>query len=1423
MVNASKAILSTYKLLLKHSNPKFLVYLAIQNKFYPLKTKGKKLFRILFIYLGLLLIGQPVAFAQDHLNFKHLTINEGLSQNTVFCIMQDKTGFIWVGTEDGLNKYDGYDFTIYKHENNNVKSLSHSQINALFEDPKGNFWVGTSDGLNLFDKHTDSFKKISTGSASQSGSNDFISTIFYDSNGNLWIGTFGGLKRYDYQTKKVVNYTIKTDAKNTAVSNRVQTIYEDNYKRLWISIGNDLKIIDLNSKKTMDLPIALAENIALRKGNIRVIRQSSTGEIWFGTESSGLYRYNPNGEKITHYEHDLKNGNSLPVNIVRTLFAYSSSEMWVGTRDGLSVFNIVTNTFTNYKYNPYDAKTISHNSVRNIMRDRAGNIWLGTYAGGLNFFSSGGNNFSYIGQQSGNRLGLTHRVVSSILNDNGILWIGTEGGGLNYIDRAKGIAKSYVINSVQQNIVKSLAKDKIGNLWIGTFDGLSYLNTKTGNISNYEISENDSKPENKQVYALLVVDNGLWLGTDGRGLKFRDTQGKITSYYHNAKDKKSISGDIVLSLLKDDGNNLWVGTDYGLNYYDAQTNSFTQFVHQNNNPYSLQHNTILCLFTDSKNRLWVGTEGGGLNYYDKKSQRFYAITVNAGLANAVIHAIKEDKAGDIWVSTNKGLSKITFKSLKLPFDKSNLKIMNYTVEDGLQSNQFTSGAAETGENGELFFGGINGLTSFFPTKLIYNTIKPKVVITDFLIKNSPVTIESENSPLHQPIGQTDTLTLTYDQAFITFKFAALNFINPEKNQYTFKLQGFYDDDWHYVGNQRTATYTNLDAGKYIFQVKATNNDGVETDQIKTIHIIVLPPWWKTWWAYTLYTFIFGGLLYLFYSYSVKTSKLTHELNFQHLSHEKDQELAQRKLSFFTNISHEIKTPLTLILAPIDKLISLNEGNNKTQNQLRLIQRNGERLVRLINQLLDFRKFDSGNMTLQAAEGNIVRFVKEILMAFESYASHRRIRLKLITEQPRIRLWFDRDKLEKVIYNVLSNALKFTNEGGQVTVKIKLEENLIIEIEDNGIGIPPHQIDKIFDQFNHFDDKGINTTGTGIGLAFSKGLVELHKGKIQVQSNVATPTQEGQTIFSIILPIGREHLSEEEIIANYKDSENIEGYRETEISTASRLAIEKRKQHVLNTADKEKLILLVVEDNAEVLLFIASHFENEFEIHTASNGVIGLEKAVEIVPDMIISDVMMPEMDGITLCSKLKSDTRTSHVPVILLTARTPLIFNIEGLETGADDYITKPFNLTILEARVWNLLDSRQKLRDRYRKEITLQPKNVAITSPDEKFLERVMNFIEKNISEPSLSVEELGKEAGMSRVTLYRKIKALTNQTAVEFIRSVRLKRAAQLLEQNKLNVNEVAYMVGFLDIDYFRRCFKEEFGYTPKAFASNANDKKN
>jgi len=552
------------------------------------------------------------------------------------------------------------------------------------------------------------------------------------------------------------------------------------------------------------------------------------------------------------------------------------------------------------------------------------------------------------------------------------------------------------------------------------------------------------------------------------------------------------------------------------------------------------------------------------------------------------------------------------------------------------------------------------------------------------------------------------------------------------------------------------------------------------------------------------------LLYLFNVYSKKTERLKNELKFESLSHAKDQELAQKQLSFFANISHEIKTPLTMIMAPIERMIEMNIGNNKVQNQLMMMQRNGERLIRLINQLLDKRKLESGHMHLQAAEGDIVAFTKEIALAFDGLAKAKNINLKFNAKQAGILVWFDRDKLEKVLYNLLSNAVKFTPDYGKVTVCVSATESTaMIVVEDNGPGIPADSIGKIFTQFYHYEDH-IKVEGTGLGLAFSTELVELHHGKLSVESKPEATGKSGETRFSIELPLGKGHLKNDEIAGNYRDSEDILSYTQTEKSVKAQLQL--KKARILKQDDRESFSMLIVEDNEDVLNFIKEGFTTDFEVYTAVNGLDGLSLAKEVSPDIIISDVMMPGLDGIELCSKLKSDITTSHIPVILLTARTQLIFKMEGLETGADDYITKPFNFNMIEARVWNLIENRQKLRERYQKEIKLEPQNIAISNLDEVFLMKILNYIEQHITDADLSVEQLSQEVALSKSSFYKKIKSLTNQTGVEFIRSVRIKRAAQLLGRGQHTINEVAYMVGFMDVDYFRKCFKEQFGYTPK-----------
>nr|WP_294894384.1 hybrid sensor histidine kinase/response regulator transcription factor [uncultured Pedobacter sp.] len=1386
----------------------------------------KSLFYFQFLSIVVLIFNGGSAYAQRPvLKFRHLTINEGLSQNTVFCTYQDHKGFIWVGTEDGLNRYDGVDWLIYKHELNDPKSLSNNQVNSIVEDENGNLLIATSDGLNIYHRDLENFSKINLKSTTDQ-KNDFITFLMKDANGEFWISSRDGLKLLDKNHKVKATYKYKSLVKGVNPY-KVLSTFESKDHQLWVNTGTGLRLFDIKSKKFIALPKVIAQNSALTSDNVRTIKLTKSGNYWMGTESHGLFFYDVHQQTLKNYKASPE-ANGLLSNVVRDVFIYSENELWIGTREGLSVFNIAAGKFYNYTYDKYNQNSLSHNSVRNFLRDDAGSTWIGTYAGGLNIFNENSRNFSYLGEKIGANLGLNHRVVSSIIKEkDGSLWIGTEGGGLNYINLKTEINQYHtVLGNINNsnNIVKCMVDDGKGNLWLGTYNGISIYNKNTGTFADLLKSQNPQNPvEPYQVHDLVLKNDKAYIATNGKGLVIY-ANGKLKEFFYDVKKTNSISSNNLTSLLAVN-ENLWVGTQKGLNFYNPQSGTFTRFLHQEGNPQSISGNSVLCLFKDTKNRLWVGTEGGGLNLFNATNKTFGHITEKNGLANNVIHAIVEDNMGFLWVSTNKGLSKIDLRKYNVNANQE-LKITNYTVADGLQSNQFSNEAVAKGADGELLFGGINGVTFFHPNKIKSNNFKPKVVLTDFLIRNKEVNINTENSPLSKQIGETDEIVLSYDQAYITIKYAALNYINSEKNKYAYKLEGFADDDWNEVGNQHSATYTNLSAGTYVFKVKAANNDGVWNNEVRSLKIKVLPPFWKTWWAYLIYLFMIAGILYVYYIYSIRTAKLKNELAFEYKSHQKDQDLAQRKLSFFTNISHEIKTPLTLILAPIEKLVEMNAGNNIVQNQLSLMQRNGERLVRLINQLLDFRKFESGKMLLRAAEGNMVRFVKEVVMAFDSYAKYLKINLEVETEANSIRAYFDRDNFEKILYNLLSNSLKFTPEGGNIKITVSTEKLadqekgfVCVAVQDDGKGIPEKYTDKIFEEFTHLDANGMNPLGTGIGLAFTKGLVNLHHGDISVQSREAKNDEKGFTKFTVKIPLGKAHFSSAEIIENYQNSENIDLYKIKDDNIGNSQIILKKKEEILKEAGADIPIMLIVEDNKDVRGFLEDHFKSSFVVHTAENGVIGLDKALELIPDIIISDVMMPEMSGTELCSKLKSAEATSHIPIILLTARTPLIYKIEGLETGADDYITKPFSLKIVEARVWNLLELRKQLRERYRKEVSFTPKNIAISSPDEKFIEKVMKFIEDNLGEPTLSVEELGKEIGMSRVTLYRKIKALTNQTTIEIIRTVRLKRAAQLLETGHYNVSEVAYMVGFADLDYFRKCFKEQFKKTPKDYSMVSN----
>lgn len=1362
---------------------------------------------IRFFLVFFILVATCKNAAAQEIEFKHLTINDGLSQNTVNSIIQDKKGIIWIATMGGLNKFNGYDFFAYTHNEREPNSLSHNRVNVVFEDSKGNLWVGTDGGLNLFNPLTESFTLFK----SVSDDTYYVYSISEDKDGTVWVGTQQGLKFLD---KKKQNL-LEADINLTDDNKRVQYVHVDRSGLLWLGLAEGLRIYDPRKHIIVRPASVLVKEV--EKSWIRAIKQGSGNDLWLATENDGVLHYKATGNTVDRYT----TANGLLSNIVKDLIFENDHTLWIGTKMGVSILNLNSGKIQNHTYstklNP--ANSLSHPSVKCLFKDSSKNIWIGTYSGGINLVYNFKKIFSNKGIKTGDPNPLSNKEVHSILGeDNHSFWIATDGGGLNYWNKTSDEVKVFKYRSKNSlyNFIKDIAPHQDSNkLWIGTAAGMLIFNKATSDFKRFPDIQAIFDVEYNHNYSLLNTPRGLWIGTNYNGLHLIDDEKIIKSYTHQ---NSSLNSNSITALALDSQNDLWVGHLLaGLNRINLSTGKVATYTFNINDLNSLSDNSVSCLFKDSKNRMWVGTAGGGLNYYDDKKGKFFTINTELGLSNNTIHSIEEDNKGALWVSTNKGIFKIVIKSNLFPLKAADLEVSNYTVLDGLQSNQFIQGSSYKSKSGELFFGGINGVNSLFPDKIAFNEVKPSIIFTGFTILNQDDNLTA-NPILKKPIDYLDEITLAYDETYFTIRYAALNYIYPERNTYAYKLDGFRNDGWQYVKDQRFVTYTGLDPGTYTFRVKAANNSGVWSAVERTLKIVVLPPWYQTYWAYAIYGLIFLALLYIFNYYSKYTERLKNSLKYEADLNQKEQELSQKKLSFFINISHEIKTPITMIMAPLQKLLLLNEDNPKTTNYLNLMNKSGQRLLNLIDQLLDLRKFDANSVPLKAAEGNLVRFTKEIAIVFSNLAKNKDIEIEFYSEQQHLTAWFDRDKLEKVLYNIISNAIKYTSAFGKIKVEVSTEiaggiELAVISVFDNGCGIAQDRIDNLFLPFQHVDSINNNVPGTGIGLAFAKELMELHHGSIHVSSRAAESGKSGSTCFSVKIPVGKSYLSPAEIDLDYLSTEDISNYKSYDLN--QRTAFSDKKTKLIASNGEEKFTMLLVEDNPDVLNFLLECFENDFEIKTAGNGSEGYDQALEDVPDIVISDVMMPVMDGIELCSKLKGDILTSHIPIILLTARSPHIFKLEGLDSGADEYITKPFNFELLEVKVWNLLENRQKMRARYQKQITLQPTNASISTFDDKFIEKVMGYVEDNIAEDSLNVENLSAHVGMSRGNLYKKLKALTSKSPVEFIRHVRIKRAAQLLKQHKMYVNEVAFMVGFQDVTYFRKCFKDEFGVTPTEFS--------
>ena len=1365
-----------------------------------------KIYALLFaLCINYTSFAQTKELKKTDFKFKNYTIFDGLPSTSITSITQDEKGFMWFGTRDGLSRFDGFTFTNFSKDDSDPNSLSHNQVQIVFVDNNGMLWVGTKKGLNKyiegigFKKYYNDFEDMF------SLSGNLVHSICEDKKGNIWVGTNNGINVLDQEKDQFKTYTHNPKNTNSLSSNFVKEVFADSQGFLWIITDSGIDRFDLETKNFKHYHLSQARESMRVVNFASVILEDKKGKLWIGNKF-GLWFYNQYTDTFIKYDGSddrLKNIS------VRAIQEDDKGNFWIGAYSGLYIDNQKNNTTQHITHNELDPSSLSSNSIHSIYQDTAGNLWLGTWAGGINYLNKSLDFFKHYGVNNG----LSYPVVSDFTEDEkNNLWVATEGGGINYFNRSENTFTAYKHDpnnskSIAANNVHGLARSKEGELFIATFGkGMDYYDPK-------------------------------------------NTSEGFTHFKHDPKDQNSISSNYILSIQIDSKGRIWVGTsNAGLNEFNPDTKKFTRYsdgdyalgpvhtVYENNkkqiligsqnglgmvdlakhvvnyDPYKklndLIDEYIVCIYQDTKENYWIGTEGDGLIFMNNSGAEVIQYQTSDGLPNNVVYGIIPDDLGNLWLSTHNGLSK--FNVIEKTFE-------NFNVHDGLQSNEFNFDAYAVTEKGEFIFGGVNGFNLFDPSQIKENKNVQPVIFTDFKINEQTVPVGTKNSPLSKPISQTKEIVLNHDQSIFSFEFISLDFAQPGKNSYAYKLEGF-SEDWLNIGNRKHVTFTNIHPGDYTFKVKTLNKTSNKNNEIAAIDIKILPPAYLSWWAYLLYFVLAGLLIITIWTYIKLRAKDKNELKKQKLEREKNDELHQLKLQFFTNISHELRTPLTLISGPVENLLSEKDKfSEKQQKEIDLIGKNAKSLLRHVNRILDFRKDENAKLKLKAAKGNFVKFAKETSLSFTQIAETRNIDYQFKGDLEEKKIYFDRDKMEMVIYNLLSNAFKFTPDSGKIMLAIKKvaqggNDFMQLCVSDNGKGIDSEDLPHVFERFYQVEKELSDTKGSGIGLAFTKRLVELHHGEIEVQSAVGKGT-----VFTVKLPIGKAHLSENEIYKEFKNGEDPSSYKTEELNPLTT-----EEESIPIEMVKEKLpILLIVEDNDDVRYFIKTCFENDFNIYEAANGKKGLEMAKQIVPDIIISDVMMPEMDGIAMCAKVKKDISTSHIPVVLLTARTSLIFKKTGLETGADDYINKPFTPSILKLKVQNILDSKKKLQEYFIRNYKIKPTEVIMTSKDDEFINKAIKCVEDHISDSEFNVTVFVNEMGMSRSVLFRKLKGITGQSTTEFIRTIRVKRAAQILLQGQMSISETAYDVGFNDLKYFRTCFRKQFGTSPSQYiAQNTNN---
>ena len=1317
------------------------------------------------------------------------TSDSQLSSSLINSIYQDSKGYIWIASEDGLNRYDGAKFVTYKHLKNNPETALNNYVKTIFEDRNKNLFFGFINGLQIYNHATDSFTTILMTTDGVTKMSAHVSSMLHRKNGDVLVATSGyGIFKIEFKKQN----TIALPAKITLPTSMIHEIYEDKKNNLWI-LTQDRGLWKLKPDNTAEQVFLSKEDV----DNVTSICEDRNGNLFVGTLNHGLYIYNKDEKKFISYSPSA----SLPI---KKLFLDKNNKILIGTDGmGLHVYDPREKKITSANFNVSNFD-FSMSKVHSIIEDKSGNLWMGLYQKGILLLPPKENNFNYLGYQSMSNNVIGSSCVLAVYKDKkGILWVGTDGDGLYGISSDNKMEYHYTVDKKghKRLTVMCVFEDSNGNLWIGTYmDGLAKLNRST---NTFDFINTLYDQENKPVKSIFTItedqNKNLWIGSLGAGLfSINLKTNEVVNNDSNAKDRKNVLGNLYVNcILPAQNNRLYVGTYDGLYCLDLKTKNYIKTKGLN---HTLPQKIIYSVNEDAQRNLWIGTSEG-LIYQPKDGKNSVTYTTDHNLPSNIICAIQRDKNNNLWMSTNHGISKFNSKSKKFS---------NFYFNDGLQGNEFSKNASFTDRNGTIIFGGMKGITYFNPDKITYNAKSTNVYITGFYIQDKSVKkgMKSDQFEIvNSALIDASSVDLSHDDNSFSIEFSTLDFTNQQHITYFYSLE---QNKWNKLQQGvNTVTFDNLEPGTYNFKVKAELYG--KYTSVRPLVITIHPVWYFSFWLKCLYWVLFIAILY-FVSVQLKQRKLTQQKIQEHLQ---NKQINEAKLQFLTNISHDIKSPISLVINPLLKLIN-SDPDIERQKWYQVMYRNSEKILQLVNQVMDVRKIDQGQVFLNLKKTDIIASIRELSLLFEEPVQEKNIQLELHYKKPRLYAWVDPKYFDRIIQNVLSNAVKFLPADGRIDIFI--DENtgsdhdntslptFTVTISDNGTGINEKDRTKIFDRFYQAKNgKKQHHEGTGIGLHLTRSIVELHNGTITAENN---PDNSGCR-FIITLPIGIELIKED------LEDENQETDTRDFQSGIPPITLEK-PQECTNSSTTGKRRILVVDDNEEIREYIFKELAAHYKVLTSSNGKEALELVLKEPLDLIISDVKMPIMDGITFCRKVKKNININHIPVILLTAQSHNNNQLEGLDIGADAYITKPFNMEILKKTVVNLIKTRDLLKNNFSGNQGQEDKikKIKMESADEKLILKIMNFINNNLSNPELNVEMIASEIGISRVHLHRKLKELTNQSSRDLIRNVRLKQAGELLASKQTNISEVAYLVGFSNISKFSTSFKQFYGLSPKAY---------